>query len=122
MFSYFLACLFISPILLMIEYCMLYVITQGTQRCVYCIVYSNLKSDWVVTVNSEARAFNYTRDIFFSYVDATITLKKDTDNIIFQGKLSQKGGSTIDYKKASRKATNPLCKSIGDQLITEMKK
>lgn len=101
---------------------LVYGVKQELTQQGYRLVTSESNSDWVITVNSKARAFNYTRDIFFSYVDATITLQKDTENIIFQGKLSQKGGSTIDYKKASRKATNPLCKSIGDQLITEMKK
>lgn len=72
-------------------------------------VTSAAQSDWAVYVQAPAREYNKAdfggTTSYFTYVDATITIDKTpTGHRIFEDKISEKGGHTINFEQAARDA------------------
>ena len=70
-------------------------------------------------LNARAREFNYSNDVYFSYIDAQVELyKAPFDKHVYQNEFSQKGAHSKSYKEAARKASKDISKSISEKLLT----
>ena len=70
-------------------------------------------AEWILEVNATAREYNKTHGIYFSYIDADVKLIKTRSRAnIYQDKFSIKGGHTISFLEAARRAGQELSKTI----------
>lgn len=80
------------------------------------------RADWVVRVEVSAREYNRlameARTLYFSYVDASVSIDKAvaSQRICEEG-LSVKGGHTISYEEAARAACRELVGRIGELVV-----
>lgn len=77
------------------------------------------EADWKVEINATSREFNYSNNVYFSYVDAEIKLfKAPSDKHVYQNEFSQKGAHSKSYRDAARKAYDEISKPISEKILT----
>lgn len=77
------------------------------------------EADWKVEIMATTREFNYSNNVYFSYVDAVVKLfKAPTDKHVFQDELSQKGAHSKSYRDAARKAYEEISNPISEKILT----
>lgn len=91
---------------------------QGELSKIGCsFVTSATQSDWAIYIKAPAREYNKIEtggvSSYFCYVDATITIDKTTTGQrIFEDKISEKGGHTLNYEQAARDAYKYIASKI----------
>lgn len=91
---------------------------QGELSKIGCsFVTSATQSDWAIYIKAPAREYNKIEtggiSSYFCYVDATITIDKTTTGQrIFEDKISEKGGHTLNYEQAARDAYKYIAPKI----------
>ncbi len=76
------------------------------------------KADWLITIIASSRKGSNAHGLFFSYVDATISLKKAYNNKhVYQDEIKQKGGSGNGFKPAAKKAFESIAPKIAKNLL-----
>jgi hypothetical protein len=77
------------------------------------------EADWKVFINANAREFNYSNNVYFSYVDAEVKLfKAPAEKHVFQNEFSQKGAHSKSYTAAANKASKDIGKPISEKILT----
>lgn len=77
------------------------------------------EADWKVKINAMTREFNFSNNVYFSYVDAEVKLfKAPSDKHVYQNEFTQKGAHSKSYGEAARKAYNELSKPISKKILT----
>jgi hypothetical protein len=77
------------------------------------------KADWKVIINATSREYNFSNNVYFSYVDAEVKLfKAPSDKHVYQNEFSQKGAQSKSYKSAAEKAYNEISKPISEKILT----
>lgn len=85
------------------------------------------EADWIVSVDAEVREGNGTPayGTFFAYVDADVKVTlRAMNQVVYEDRLSQKGGDTRGYKEAANEAYRRLTTTISDavkKVISEQK-
>ncbi|MDY6800041.1 MAG: hypothetical protein SVU94_02320 [Bacteroidota bacterium] len=75
-------------------------------------------ADWKLYVNASSREFNYSKNIYFSYVDAEVQLfKAPSDKHVYQDTFEQKGAHSKSYHAAARKAYNEISTIISNKIL-----
>lgn len=79
---------------------------------------NELEADWKIRVKATSREFNFSNDVYFSYVDAQVELyKAPSEKHVYQNEFSQKGAHSKSYKEAARKALDDISKQISEKLL-----
>lgn len=84
------------------------------------------QSDWALYVSAAPRKYNASTygstTTYFCYVDVNIIVDKTTTGQrIYEDRISQKGGHTLNYDEAARDAYKQLAKQISEILLTQIK-
>ncbi len=70
-------------------------------------------AEWILEINATAREYNKTHGIYFSYIDADVKLIRTISKAnIYQDKFSVKGGHTLSFLEAARRAGQELSETI----------
>ena len=76
-------------------------------------------ADWKIFISSKAREYNHSNKVYFSYVDAEIQLfKAPSDKHVYQEEISEKGGHSLSYKAAAKKAYSQIGETISKKVLT----
>lgn len=76
------------------------------------------EADWKIEINATSREYNYSNNVYFSYVDAEVKLfKAPSDKHVFQDEFTQKGAQSKSYREAARKAYNEISKPISEKIL-----
>ncbi len=76
------------------------------------------KADWLVTIIASSRKGSNAHGLFFSYVDAKVSLKKAYNNQhVYQDEIKQKGGSGNGFEDAAKKAYESIAPKIAKNLL-----
>ena len=76
------------------------------------------EADWKIKINATSREYNYSNNVYFSYVDAEVELyKAPSDKHVYQNEFSQKGAHSKSYKSAAMKAYEEISKPISEKLL-----
>ena len=84
-------------------------------------------ADWIVTVNAEVREGNSNpaHGYYFAYVDADVKVTlRGMNQVVYEDRLSQKGGDTRGYQDAANEAYRRITTTISDavkKVISEQK-
>ncbi len=88
----------------------------------YRFVSNKKEALWHIKIKASARQFNQAQGFFFSYVDAQVSVVNTMQNKeIYGNNISTKGGHTISYSEAARKAYRELSKKTINNLINNLK-
>lgn len=80
------------------------------------------KADFLISVEASAREYNNAYNTYFSYVDAGVDIKKAyNDEQIYEDEITQKGGSTKNYKSAAGEAYEDIIDKIAEKLLENIK-
>lgn len=84
------------------------------------------KADWIIRINANTRKFNFQRinsqSFYFTMVDSKISIyKSNTSQLIYENKVSTKGGHTINYNEAAIIAYSKLNKQLSNIIIKHIK-
>jgi len=75
-------------------------------------------ADWKIYIKASAREFNYSKNVYFSYVDAEVQLfKAPKGKHVYQEILEQKGAHSKSYPDAARNAYNEISNLIADKVL-----
>jgi len=75
-------------------------------------------ADWKVKINASSREYNYSNNVYFSYVDAKVELfKAPSDKHVFQDEFSYKGAHSKSYNAAAGKAYTEVSKPISEKIL-----
>ena len=81
------------------------------------------EADWKIKINASSREYNYSNDVYFSYVDAEVELyKAPAEKHVYQNEFTQKGAHSKSYKAAARKAFDDISKQISEKLLNWINK
>lgn len=76
------------------------------------------EADWKIEIDATSREFNYSNNVYFSYVDAEVKLyKSPSDKHVYQNEFSQKGAHSKSYRDAARKAFDDISKPISEKIL-----
>lgn len=76
------------------------------------------EADWKIFIKATAREYNYSNKIYFSYVDAEVQLfKAPSDKHLYQNEFSYKGGHSLSYKAAAKKAYEEISDTISKEIL-----
>lgn len=83
-------------------------------------------ADWIITVRSAAEEYNHItiggNSAYFSYVHANISLTKTaTQQVIYNGEISEKGSHTHNYNQAARDGYKKISQQISEILLKHIK-
>jgi len=74
--------------------------------------------DWKVIINATSREYNFSNNVYFSFVDAEVKLfKAPSDKHVYQNEFSQKGAHSKSYRDAAEKAYNEIGNSISEKIL-----
>ncbi|MBU8892997.1 MAG: hypothetical protein KOO66_09475 [Bacteroidales bacterium] len=77
-----------------------------------------IEADWKVKINATSREYNFSNNVYFSYVDAEVKLfKAPSDKHVYQNEFSHKGAHSKSYNDAAGKAYNEISKPISDKIL-----
>jgi len=77
------------------------------------------EADWKIKLNATSREFNYSNQVYFSYVDAEVELyKAPSEKHVYQNEFSQKGAHSKSYEAAALKASNDISDKITEKILT----
>ncbi|MDR3286926.1 MAG: hypothetical protein LBT27_05745 [Prevotellaceae bacterium] len=80
-------------------------------------------ADWMLVINAQTRKGSVVEGIYFSYLDATISLvEKKSGKEIYNNNFTDIKGGGLDYDKAGRKAYDSGLKKIADEIIINIEK
>lgn len=75
-------------------------------------------ADWKLKLDATSREYNYSNNVYFSYVDAEVKLfKAPSDKHVFQDEISQKGAHSKSYGTAAKKACDDISKTISEKIL-----
>ncbi len=75
-------------------------------------------ADWKIKIKSTSREYNYSNNIYFSYVDAEVELyKAPSDKHVYQNEFSQKGAHSKSYRSAAKKAYDEISNPISEKIL-----
>lgn len=100
---------------------------QGNLSKMGCtFVNSAAQADWAIYVTAQARELNKTdfgsMSTYFVYVDANIAVEKTaTGQRIYENEISEKGGHTQNFEKASREAYKTISPRISEIINEQIK-
>jgi hypothetical protein len=76
------------------------------------------QADWKLIITAISREYNYSNDVYFSYVDAEVLLfKAPSDKHVYQNEISQKGAHSKSYNAAAKKAYTEISDSISEKIL-----
>lgn len=76
------------------------------------------EADWKIKINASSREYNYSNNVYFSYVDAQVELyKAPSDKHVYQNEFTQKGAHSKSYKAAARKALDDISKQVSEKIL-----
>ncbi len=76
-------------------------------------------ADWKIKINANSREYNYSNNVYFSYVDAQVELfKAPLDKHVYQNEFTQKGAHNKSYSAAAGKAYMEVSKPISEKILT----
>ena len=76
------------------------------------------EADWKLYITAKSREYNLSKKIYFSYVDAEVQLfKAPSDKHVYQNEISQKGGHSLSYKAAAKKAYEEISDTISKEIL-----
>lgn len=77
------------------------------------------EADWKIEINASSREYNYSNNVYFSYVDANVSLfKAPSEKHVYQNEFSQKGAHSKSYKAAANKAYKDVSLKISEKILT----
>lgn len=84
------------------------------------------KADWIIRINANARKLNFqcinSQSFYFTMVDSKISIYKSrTSQLVYENKISTKGGHTINYNEAALAAYSKLSKQLSNIIIKYIK-
>ncbi len=75
-------------------------------------------AEWVLEINANAREFNETHGIYFSYLDADVKLTRTASQTnIYRDRFSVKGGHKNSFLEAARQAGRELSETISNAVL-----
>ncbi|MBI9054942.1 MAG: hypothetical protein JEY96_14050 [Bacteroidales bacterium] len=76
------------------------------------------EADWKVIINTKSREYNFSNNVYFSYVDAEVKLfKAPSDKHVYQNEFTKKGAHSKSYKDAAEKAYNEISNPISEKIL-----
>jgi hypothetical protein len=76
------------------------------------------EADWKVIINAKSREYNFSNNVYFSYVDAEVKLfKAPLDKHVYQNEFAKKGAHSKSYKDAAEKAYNEISNPISEKIL-----
>ncbi len=80
------------------------------------------KADWVIKIKASTREYNNKDSFYFAYADASISITKQlTSQCIYEDEISKKGGHTLGFTEAARKAYKSLSNPLGKAILEIIK-
>ncbi len=84
------------------------------------------KADWVISITASTREYNSDQagesSLFFVYADASISIDKQlTTQRIYEDELSTKGGHSLGFTEAGRKAYKNMCNQLSKKILEIIK-
>lgn len=78
-------------------------------------------ADWKIYIKASAREFNYSKNVYFSYIDAEVQLfKAPSEKHVYQEILEQKGAHSKSYNDAARNAYNEISDLLADKILNRI--
>jgi hypothetical protein len=81
------------------------------------------KADWLLTIDAATRKGSEVEGIYFSYLDATISLiEQRTGKEIYNNNFTDLKGGGLNYETAGRKAYDASLQHITDEIMRNLGK
>jgi len=78
-----------------------------------------ITADWKIDIIASSREYNYSNNVYFSYVDAEVKLfKAPSDKHVYQNEFTQKGAHSKSYRFAAKNAYDEISKPISEKILT----